>query len=410
MTHDMKSYLPSRMVRAVSGFTLIELLIVITIIGMLSTMTLLVVGSAMHSARVASTESTIARIDTAVCEMYETYANRQINVKVSGSSPIATAKTRLHHLYDTMRMEMPTFWEEVVNPPQLYNGSRAEDSPLRQVYMEVYRQGVAAAAAADGQTVVVPIQTDLSSGHKYIAIDYDSPYHKVVRTNSQAKLLYQIVMNGNPEAREMFGDKGISVLDSDGLPCFVDAWGKPIYFLRWAPGFSGSDRQPDLWKWTGSTPNQADNEAYWRANLSPDILTDEYYTKFYDDPELANLSKAEKLEKITNIKHRYIFNAILNYPDPLDLVKIRRHGENDAAGNATTKSRPGFMLVPLVYSAGADGEYGIAIPSDEANAEDGTAIGEKLLMLDPFLYGYGAPHGNDGYALDNIHNQSLGGR
>src|SRR5262249_40391068 len=26
--------------------------------------------------------------------------------------------------------------------------------------------------------------------------------------------------------------------DNDGLPCFVDGWGNPIGFLRWAPGFS----------------------------------------------------------------------------------------------------------------------------------------------------------------------------
>jgi len=394
------------------AFTLVELLIVITIIAMLATMTLLVVGNVQRTARISATEATIARIDAAVCEMYETYSNRRINTSQlpAGLTPDAIARVRLHLLFDTMRMEMPNNWEEALTPPQPFkiNGViytyvdndgvtkniRADDPPLRRVYMEAFRQAVVAA----GGTLPV-INADYS-----ITIDYTSSSpHTTVRRNEEAKLLYQIVMNGNPEVREMFTERGIAILDDDGLPCFVDAWGRPIYFLRWAPGFAGSDRQPDLWKWTGNkTDKGADgaNEDFWTKNLSPDVLKDEYFEKYYNDPATRG-----ELDAIFGTPYYYnthgsLFNTLLKYPDPLDLAKVRPYNGTGQTP-APARSRPGFFLVPLVYSAGPDGEYAITTP-------DGQRLDK--LTLDPFQRGWGAPFGSDGYELDNIHNHRLGGR
>jgi hypothetical protein len=43
---------------------------------------------------------------------------------------------------------------------------------------------------------------------------------------------------------ERFNARDVGDKDGDGLPEFHDAWGEPISFLRWAPGFV-SDLQPD---------------------------------------------------------------------------------------------------------------------------------------------------------------------
>ena len=386
------------------AFTLVELLIVITIIAMLATMTLLVVGSAQRATRISATEATIARIDAAVCEMYETYSNRRVNTGTlpSGLTPDAIARVRLHLLLDTMRMEMPNNWEEALTPPQPFLGTaiRADDPPLRRVYMEAFRQAVVAA----GGTLPV-INADNS-----ITIDYTSSSpHYTVRRNEEAKLLYQIVMNGNPEAREMFTERGIAILDGDGLPCFVDAWGRPIYFLRWAPGFTGSDRQPDLWKWTGSTPNQGPggaNEDFWTKNLSPDVLKDEYFEKYYNDSGTRGDLNAIPWDGLPfpgapyfYSRHGSLFDTLLKYPNPLDLAKVRPYNGVPQTP-VPTYSRPGFFLVPLVYSAGPDGEYGITTPDGQ---------GLDKLTLDPFQRGWGAPYGSGGEELDNIHNHRLGG-
>jgi hypothetical protein len=41
-----------------------------------------------------------------------------------------------------------------------------------------------------------------------------------------------------PESMEQFAQNEISIDPADGLPYFIDGWGQPILFLRWAPGFT----------------------------------------------------------------------------------------------------------------------------------------------------------------------------
>ena len=42
---------------------------------------------------------------------------------------------------------------------------------------------------------------------------------------------------GDGEARTLFHESNIGDTDGDGAPEFLDGWGHPINFLRWAPGF-----------------------------------------------------------------------------------------------------------------------------------------------------------------------------
>jgi hypothetical protein len=43
---------------------------------------------------------------------------------------------------------------------------------------------------------------------------------------------------GEPDVMEQFRSDEIGDIDRDGAPEFIDGWGNPIIFLRWAPGFS----------------------------------------------------------------------------------------------------------------------------------------------------------------------------
>ena len=43
--------------------------------------------------------------------------------------------------------------------------------------------------------------------------------------------------------RDLFNESSIGDVDQDGFPEFLDAWGTPIRFLRWAPGFTDSELQ-----------------------------------------------------------------------------------------------------------------------------------------------------------------------
>src|SRR5690606_827021 len=67
---------------------------------------------------------------------------------------------------------------------------------------------------------------------------------EVITDNQGAECLYMIVMfaTADGEARGLFAENQIGDVDGDGAPEFLDGWGRPINFLRWAPGFE-SDQQ-----------------------------------------------------------------------------------------------------------------------------------------------------------------------
>ena len=43
---------------------------------------------------------------------------------------------------------------------------------------------------------------------------------------------------------EAFEDSEIGDTDDDGMPEILDPWGRPIYFLRWAPGYVSALQDP----------------------------------------------------------------------------------------------------------------------------------------------------------------------
>ena len=370
-----------------NAFTLVELLIVITIIGMLAAMSFVVTESAQQTARISSTKVTISKIDQAVTELYESFMYRRFDVDTKKLDQLGVfysatdiAKIRLHYLRDTMRMEMPNNWHEALTPPIAYGGLAgaglyAPDSALRKTFVRVFVQ-------AGG------IYTIDNNG--LAVIDVKEGNNEKILTDEQAKLLYLIVMNSDPEMREMFGESGTADPQQVGIPCFIDAWGKPIYFLRWAPGFYGSERQPDIWKWTGSSPNKLDNVAEWNDKLSPDMLDDIVFENYYDKKE-----SIDAIFQNPGDPKKYVFNTIIEMPDPMDPMRVRPSTNSNAK-----RSRPGWLLVPLVYSAGPDKGYAISIPRD----------GDDMVVLDPFAQGFGAPFGIGGENIDNIHNHTMGGR
>ena len=62
-----------------------------------------------------------------------------------------------------------------------------------------------------------------------------------------AECLYLIVtLAGGEDARRSSPPDEVADTDGNGLPEFIDGWGRPIFFLRWAPGFNDSDLQPNI--------------------------------------------------------------------------------------------------------------------------------------------------------------------
>lgn len=289
------------------GFTLVELLIVITIIGILAGLALGALSSARQTARVAKTKSTIAKLDLLVQQHYDSYRTRRVTIYYAGTDvrvnpsklkdPNLAAWLRMRAIRDLMRMEMPERWKDFQNAPILVGTYDIKLPSLAKRYRRKY-----AALPPSG--------------------DYDS-----------GECLYMWLTSAIPDVREKFAENEIGDGDGDGWPEFQDGWGNPIKFLRWAPGFLGSDIQQNV---------------FWDS---------------LDTDENNRLRRAAASE----LDH-----------DPFDPRKLDLDRSTAAAAQPP---RGGWRLVPLIYSAGPDGIYGV-------NHEGGYAFtGNPYVYPDPRLAG-----------------------
>ncbi|MBU4270938.1 MAG: hypothetical protein KKA28_03600 [Planctomycetes bacterium] len=191
----------------------------VTIIGILAAMSFGALQMAREAARETATKSTIAKLNNVVMRRYESYATRRVPIRIPpGMLPRLAAEIRLAAIRDLMRMEMPERYNDIISDPTplpyLPIGSNQLPEPaLHRLYRDRYNN--------------TPQNPDPTK----------SPAH--------AECLYMLISIGSPEAMEQFNQSEIADTDGYGGPEFVDGWGKPIYFLRWAPGCSlYSDIQP----------------------------------------------------------------------------------------------------------------------------------------------------------------------
>jgi prepilin-type N-terminal cleavage/methylation domain-containing protein len=216
------------------GFTLVELMITMAIIVILSALVAVAMGGAQESARVSHTRAVIARLHTLIMDRYESYRSRRLPIQstsVSGNdSPLVAAMARCKAVRELMRMELPDRWTDIdMNDPPVVLKS---PTTAYLAYQNAYKAALTQNAAA-GQNTLDP-------------------------TYQGADCLYWIVTMGLEEndVLENFSQSDIGPdpkNSNSGLLCFLDSWGNPIQFLRWAPGFT-SPMQPNI----PTDPDQTD--------------------------------------------------------------------------------------------------------------------------------------------------------
>jgi prepilin-type N-terminal cleavage/methylation domain-containing protein len=201
------------------GFTLIELLVTITIIGILAGMMFGAYAMARNAGREYATKATIAKLNTIIMQRYESYMTRRVAIKCDpcptawpSGTPLTDPEKkawfvgnlhkRLDAIRDLMRMEMPDSKSDIIN------------GPVQFIF------------GGDGSTWSLPEP----ALHRLYA---GSP---PTANLDPAQCLYKLVSMGSPEAMEQFNQNEIGMVD--GKPVFVDGWGMPIMWLRWAPGFT----------------------------------------------------------------------------------------------------------------------------------------------------------------------------
>ena len=247
------------------GFTLVELLVTITVIAILAGVVLGGLNAATNSAKEASTRSLIAKLDQVMRIRYESYMTRRVPIRTTGMQPRAAAEARLAALRDLIRMELPE------------RGSDIKDGPATSIPRPIGRPAIS---------------------HLYLAKFQNK---KPTDEFGTAECLYLIISTGSAETRAQFRQRDSGDADNDGWPEFHDGWGRPIMFLRWAPGFSS---QP---------PN-------------------------YDGP-----SEIQKVPRKDNPAE------LAQLHDPFDVQCCRPSD---------------YHLTPLIYSGGADKKYDIELDKE----------------------------------------------
>jgi prepilin-type N-terminal cleavage/methylation domain-containing protein len=230
----------------VQGFTLIELLVTIAIIAILSSLSLAGLAVARQSVKADRTETTIRKIHEALMPHYEQFASRRLpapNFSLSGQPTLTSIVNKGISLVAKRRMmtlELPDGWRDLLQATD-------HNSAVPQWTPTTYQSGISRHFSQVCQAFT-PAQIT-SFGQTY----------------GDSECLWMSVMQAGYAdpgiighfREDEFGDK-----DDDGQREFIDGWGRPIRFLRWAPGFV-SKYQP-----AASAGTQA-HDAFDLANVDP---------------------------------------------------------------------------------------------------------------------------------------------
>jgi len=437
------------------GFTLVELLITISIIALMASMILFAFYAAQDAAKEQKTKALIAKLDAIIKAKYEEYKTRRVPVTTLQDEPskdlngdnvidpsqsfidlptlnsvadpgeyfdyngngtqdpnekgefydtngdgtftfytsAARARIRLDCLHDLMRMELPDRWSDIEDYPVTPFGAVTLPRPsASKAYLRKYSAGTPPTGEFAG-----------------------------------AECLYLIVQSCLAEegdAKEIFRPDDVKDVDTDGFPEFVDGWGRPIKFLRWAPGMQGSELQilstVNVTNGTGGTATVTGKSLDANSGLYIGGVIAGVLTATDNQIDTVNMARIigytytagatpSVVIDYTPTSKSFSGKAYLMAPDPFDPM----HAYPTAAAPT-----PPYALYPLIYSSGPDKVYGI-----NPETSSGTPFQYSLNNLSPFyvppspnaMIGVQIDNPNEtGFVskgwLDNIHNHLLGTR
>jgi prepilin-type N-terminal cleavage/methylation domain-containing protein len=194
------------------GFTLIELLVVITIIAILATLTLQVVGGLLGQARDSATKATISKVQSLLN---------------SRSQAFDRLLKRKGYLTGT------TEYTSLTTVPPTYPKSTQSILAIKMLQKKYFPQRY-----SDADPILEP-----NIAGKANASSIEILYDFLTQSN---------VLGDSPLGTDSFSSAEVKDTDNDGLPEILDGWGKPMRFYRWPTRFFRSLGQNPP---TGATPN-----------------------------------------------------------------------------------------------------------------------------------------------------------
>ncbi len=336
--------------------------------GILASFVLGSMYAAREQARKARTRATILKLHNEIMTRWESYQTRRLPVDlrriveaVDGLSATVPNQTveysyalgirTLRAKRELMRMELPDRYRDLFFVPDNLWVNPNVPSFVPPLLL-AYRRRVFDAPAMDTVPVASkdplnPFRPDLVSAIKEI------------EANESAECLYLIVttgVGGEGLGSETFSASEIGDTDGDEMPEFIDGWGNPIRWLRWAPGFE-SELQPVVRDFSPDTNRDGKRQDAYRD--TDDLDGNNNRTEFLWGHVLeadGAIRSRKPLENHDSFDPRQIENLVfLKTSSPPRLAK--NLGYLPAAPGQPQER--GFKLTPLIFSAGQDGEDGL---------------------------------------------------
>jgi type II secretory pathway pseudopilin PulG len=312
-----------------SAFTLVELLAIITIIGILSTIFIGALYQADQVSKVARTRSQIQKMSNMLMARWDGYRNVRLPLSAdtltlangtdTGGFRSKVALRRVLALRELVRMEIPDRYDDLTFTPVVL----PQPSFLRQAYWR--KMGVSNLTAATTKAADCKLR-------------YES-----------AEMLYLVLTTGIDDSSlgsEHFMVGETADIDRDGMREFIDAWGNPIEFLRWAPGFE-SPMQPYY-----RYPNAAPFSSLFNPTSANALL----------DPEDSSQIRSRFNVRQNPLDPNQVF--VVEVSDPFNPMRVGTTLDTNGRvariwqpGDPTPEN--GFYLAPLIYSNGPDYRGGI---------------------------------------------------
>jgi prepilin-type N-terminal cleavage/methylation domain-containing protein len=228
------------------GFTLVELMVVLVILSILGSLMLAGLNVARARSRTEKTRGTLSKLNGVINAQFESYAERaHAPVRTGTAAPAAGTEFMYDVFLDTAATpprfygprEIGGAWPAASYPSKVPHGALAQRRLLVTVEMPD--------SWADVPDTVndVRFSTTLPPFARTGTVRGYAAYKQTVTpttNNGSAECLYMIVARSgfDPYAIEQFRNDEIGDTDNDGAPEFLDHRGRPIIFLRWAPGFT----------------------------------------------------------------------------------------------------------------------------------------------------------------------------